>query len=348
MPYQKVFTLQQDKRVHSSLIDWADKTYFGQTEIVDLANIETQYLALFPSTDRFEAQVGGELAITPWNTFTTNTGLYWWIASKQAGAADQYLSLDSGTAPSDFADRAEVLHFPPGVAGDQDAGYIYGEPIVYTADATFTKANFPGVRALIIECVAGGGGSGGGANPAAGQSSSGGAGGGGGYSKSFVLITDVDTTEAIQVGQGGAGGAAGNNAGSPGEDSFFDTISGEVRAKGGGAGQGSASYAPLSGVPGSPGSGGALAGASGNLLMLQGGDGITGFALANNRLIASAGGGSFYSSNQSRSMIGTGNTNGSAGKLYGGGASGGGSSAAAGTHAGAAGADGLVLVTLLY
>lgn len=226
-------------------------------------------------------------------------------------------------------------------ASDEPA-YLFKETVVFTASGTFTKGNYPGLRAIRVRMVGGGGGSGGGANPGAGASSSGGAGGGAGYSESWILAADLDTNEAVTVGAGGAGGAAGNNNGSAGGASIFDTISGEVRALGGGAGGGSASYTPLTGVPGSPGAGAGTS--TGNILVLSGGDAESGFALANNRLIPSTGGASHLSGVNSRGMMGTGNTNGSAGKNYGGGASGGGSSAAAGTHAGAAGADGIVIV----
>jgi len=114
----------------------------------------------------------------------------------------------------------------------ESVGYLYGGTLYYIADDTFDKADHPGLRAIKAKCQGAGGGASGCGTTAAGQCAMGFAGHGGGYAESFILVADLDTSEAITVGAGGAGGV-GANAGTNGGDSIFDTISGEVRGVGG-------------------------------------------------------------------------------------------------------------------
>lgn len=120
------------------------------------------------------------------------------------------------------------------IGGIGGPGYTLAETVYFTSSGTFTKADYPGLRAIRVRMVGGGGGgSGCAAASSATTASIGGSGWGAGYAESFILAADLDTTEAVTVGAAGSGGSAGANDGSAGEDSVFDTISGEVRAVGG-------------------------------------------------------------------------------------------------------------------
>lgn len=144
-------------------------------------------------------------------------------------------SIDPSAGRIDWTRAIPQLRLvgPVWVAGQP--AYLFKEQVIYTADGTFTKADYPLLRAIRVRMVAGGGaGSGSDATTASEQATATG-GTGGGYAESWILADDLDETEAVTVGAGGAAGAAGA-VGSAGEDSVFDTISGEVRAIGGLAG----------------------------------------------------------------------------------------------------------------
>ena len=110
-------------------------------------------------------------------------------------------------------------------------GYAYGGTVYYTTSGTFDKGDYPGLRAVMVECQGGGQAGAGAQATDANTVAAGGGGTGGDYARSFILASDLDTSEAVTVGAGGVG--ASGAAGSDGTDSVFDTISGEVRAAGG-------------------------------------------------------------------------------------------------------------------
>lgn len=94
-------------------------------------------------------------------------------------------------------------------------GYLYGGTLWFdNADdgTNFTKASFPGLRAIDLE-LQGPGGAGGGAPATTGSNLSLGNGGGaGGYLRKFLLASALAANEAMVIPAGGAGvsGAAGN------------------------------------------------------------------------------------------------------------------------------------------
>lgn len=116
------------------------------------------------------------------------------------------------------------------VAGEP--AYLFKEQVIYTADGTFTKADYPLLRAIRVRLVGGGGQGGGAQTTAAGEGSIGNGGAAGAYVEKWILADDLDATEAVTVGQGGDA-ATTAATGEAGTDSVFDTISGEVRAPGG-------------------------------------------------------------------------------------------------------------------
>jgi hypothetical protein len=117
-------------------------------------------------------------------------------------------------------------------------GYVFVSTVYFTSSGTFTKADYPWLRAIRVK-VQGGGGGGGGVAAASGSNSSvSGGGGGGAYGEKFITdIAGLDSSVTVTVGAGGSAGAAGNNAGSAGGNSSFGAV---VSANGGVGGPGGA------------------------------------------------------------------------------------------------------------
>jgi hypothetical protein len=117
-----------------------------------------------------------------------------------------------------------------------EPAYLLGDIIYFTSDDTFDHGDYPGLRAIDVEVQAAGGGAG--SAPATTGSNISAASGGssGGYGRSRVLVSDLDTSEAVTVGAGGPGGTSGGN-GSSGEASIFNTLLGNISAPGGLGGQ---------------------------------------------------------------------------------------------------------------
>ena len=157
---------------------------------------------------------------------------------------------------------------------------LYMGTLYYTSSGTFKKADYPGLRAVMVHCQGGGGGGGGCQAAGAGQGGSAGGGGGGGYVRKFILVDSLADEETVTVGAGGNGGAAGNNNGSPGGDSSFGA---HAVASGGGGGVGSGFTS--GNAQNAPGAGGnaptgdiRIRGSFGGYGMVQGGHGLlTGF-----------------------------------------------------------------------
>lgn len=221
------------------------------------------------------------------------------------------------------------------------AAYRYVETLYYTTNGTFTKADYPWLRAIRVK-VQGGGGAGGGAPAtAAGQTSVGGGGGGGAYSESF--ITDIAGLDAsITVTRGAGGTAVSGASGNAGGSSSFGTL---VVADGGGGGTARASSAFY--IPSPGGDGGNPALGTGDL-KIGGTGGSMGWKGAN--YSGGGGGGASHLGGGAH-----GNANGSgggsalagtAGLLYGGGGSGGATAVSSSAAAGGAGAAGVVIVEL--
>lgn len=219
-------------------------------------------------------------------------------------------------------------------------GYRYGGVIRITAaSSTFTKATYPGLRAIKIRCQGAGASGGGAAVPPAGQHSQGGGGGAGGYAETFVLASALATSETVTIATGPAGvsGANGTNGGSTSFGAWavagggFGGITAgssalHVTSVGGDGGQGTTGDIVCKGEPGQPGTGTDGIPYGGNGGSCQFGGGGVG-------VYTGAGGGSL-----------TGN----AGEGFGSG--GGGATANAGgvVRAGGAGKPGIILVELYY
>lgn len=225
-------------------------------------------------------------------------------------------------------------------------GLSLGGILYYTTPGadTFDKGDYPGLRAVIVECQGGGGGSGGAAATTGSQNAAGGGGHGGGYARSLILATDLDESEAVTVGARGAAAGAGGFNGGAGGDSIFDTISGEVRGVGGSGGV----HVPLLAFPALATPGGtAGAGGTGDVIH-YGGSPTTIIAVALNNLIRSCGGGSYFSSGVVNRTAAVVSANAEQSNWPGVGATGPQNGSSQSARAGAAGGPGIVIVTLLY
>ncbi len=207
---------------------------------------------------------------------------------------------------------------------------------VFTSDGTYTKP--ADLLYAIVEVIGGGGGSGGGDLTGASQVAVPAGGGGGGYAREVLAAGAIGSTETVTVGEGGAAGSSGNNAGSTGETTSFGAL---LSATGGAGGAGS----PVKTAPTLPTIGGAGGVGSGGDVNANSCPGEPGIGMAANN--ASGGGGGCTPFGAGGARTNTGSTTAAVvGKVYGGGAAAGAQAENQGTAiAGAAGGDGIVIVT---
>lgn len=218
-------------------------------------------------------------------------------------------------------------------------GYQFRARVIFTSSGSFTKATYPGLRAVRVACQAGGGGGGSAAATAAGEASASGGGGGGEYSEKWVLAASLGTSETVTVGAGGAGGTSGGN-GTNGGNTLFGTHCTAIGGDGGFTRSATTSWNAATGGQGGTGGTGDL--------KVRGSGGTAGFAGVLGGTeggIPGAGGGSRLGG-ASRAGRGASGSTGDAGSAYGGGGSGAVNSASQSARAGAAGAAGIVIVDL--
>jgi hypothetical protein len=212
-----------------------------------------------------------------------------------------------------------------------NGGYQFRETVYFTSSGTFTKADYPWLRAIRVRCVGGGGGGGGAAATAANQLSAASGGASGGYAESFITdIAGLDASVTVTRGAGGGGGAAGNNAGSSGTSSSFGAL---VSTQSGGPGSGSAVFGTSD--------------AAVLLVLLQSafpsGSNVGDLTIAGRNSIGPVGAPSVLSGQPAP----TSNGNGAAGSLYGSGGGGGANrEGSLPARSGGAGANGIVIVDL--
>jgi hypothetical protein len=211
------------------------------------------------------------------------------------------------------------------------AGYRFVSTVYFTSNGTFSKADYPWLRAIRIQTVGAGAGGGGATQP----NNAGAGGGGGGYAERFFTdIASLGSSVSVTVGSAGGGGAAGNNTGTGGGASEFGGSGDAWRTRATGGSGGGA------GNSGSGGAGGT--GTDGQLLIPGGTGGSTSFG--GTFTGASGYGGSSVLGQTSRGAASGVNSVGVVGNLYGGGGSG--AMAVNLNQAGSAGANGIVIVEL--
>jgi hypothetical protein len=216
-------------------------------------------------------------------------------------------------------------------------GYRFLETVAFTATDTFDKADYTGLRAVIVEVQAPGGGSAGCPLTGGGAASGGAGGGAGGYSRKFVLASALSASETVTIGAPGAAGAAGappTSGGAGGTTSF-----GAHCQATGGAG-GAASPASSGNSTATPGDGGV---GSGGDLNVDGDDGYE-IRIVGGVVVSSAAGARSMMAGRNRPSVSSVGGGASVGNDFGGGATGPHNNASQSARDGAAGGAGIVLV----
>ena len=202
---------------------------------------------------------------------------------------------------------------------------------IFTSSGTFTKADYPWLRAIKVRVQGAGGGGGG----VGGVANSGGAGGGGGgYAEVFITdIAGLSASITVTRGAGGAGGIGDANGSDGGSSSFGSLATGNGGSFGLSGGTSTASPAGGNGGSGTASGGIVFAGSGG--------------AAGAKTIPQSGSGGSSHLGGGGRSAWrgGSGSSGGENGAAYGGGGAGARASTTA-TDTGGTGANGIVIVEL--
>src|SRR5690606_22288479 len=117
-------------------------------------------------------------------------------------------SANEGGAGADGIVVIEVLYDRRLYQDQLQSGYRLGETVYFTVSGTFSKADYPGMRAVRVKCQGAGGGGGGVAATGAGERAVSAGGNGGGYAEKFILVDDLSGDETVTVGAGEIGRAS--------------------------------------------------------------------------------------------------------------------------------------------
>lgn len=149
------------------------------------------------------------------------------------------------TAAEAIAGTDVSIAVTPSALAQALPGYRLLNRLILTSSTTFTKASYPGLKALKVIAIGGGGGGGGAESTATTSVSIGGSGGGGGYAESFITnIDSLASSVSVTVGAGGtAGTIASPTSGNGGASSF-----GALVVAGGGTGGIGGISNPINGV----------------------------------------------------------------------------------------------------
>lgn len=219
--------------------------------------------------------------------------------------------------------------------------YWYSQTVYFTGSGTFTKGNYPGLRAVRVRAVGGGGGGGGAATTAGGQASCGANGASGGYCEKFILAASLGTNETVTIGAAGSQGSAGNNSGGTAGNTSFGS---HVTAGGGGGGGGGPAGTGSASSTG--GTGGTATGGDINIVGVAGANTwINAGAVSFMPLTSASPGGFGSSSRPSTTDTGGG---GATGAGYGGGGGGGFLNPSQTQVTGGAGSAGIVVVDIFF
>lgn len=220
---------------------------------------------------------------------------------------------------------------------------------VYTATGVTVWNKPAGLKGIIVELQGGGGGSGGNTTTAAAQSSGAGGGKGGAYARFYLSAASVAAAENVTVGLGGTAGATAGGTGGTGGTSSFGAFGSAVGGDGG-SGGGTAGTAGAITTQSGGTTAQAFSGTATNVLFVEGSDGGQGIRIANGTeaVIPGYGGAAHLSGMQKLATAAAGAIPPSAGQNYGGGAAAGGLPASTAGQAGAAGAQGIVVITEIY
>lgn len=145
-----------------------------------------------------------------------------------------------GSFPYSSIDRRAIRDL------DKYSGLI--AQVVYTADGTFVKSDYPTMTRIRVRAIGGGGAGGAAQATTAAIRAAGGGGGAGAYSESIIEVDDLAETETVTIGAGGVGSTAG--AGPSGGDTSFGS---HVIADGASGGDGGVATGTTAGVLGGTG-----------------------------------------------------------------------------------------------
>lgn len=164
--------------------------------------------------------------------------------------------------------------YPGGLIGGDSLylGLSLGDIRHYASNDTFDKADWPGLRAILVDLVGSGGAGGGAPASTASNFALGNGGGAGGHSRKLILATALSASETLTIPAGGTGvsGAAGNGGATCSFGAHCQATGG---AGGGILGNGTA-LSLLAMTPGGLGSGGdlnAYGGSAGYAVRITGG-----------------------------------------------------------------------------
>jgi hypothetical protein len=216
-------------------------------------------------------------------------------------------------------------------------GYRYLTTLYYTSDGTFSKASYPGLRAIVVKCQGAGGGGGGAEATGSGVFAAGAGGGGGAYSEELITdIAGLASSVTVTVGAGGTGVSSGY--GNSGGTSSFGSL---ASATGGAGGQtGGALGFWITSGPGAGGTSGV------GDLVIHGGSGESSNPVNANGGYGGRGGDSQLGTGARSGLAWQSSSNGFNGNLYGGGGSGAASGQNSTVKTGGNGANGIVIVEL--
>jgi hypothetical protein len=211
--------------------------------------------------------------------------------------------------------------------------------VIQTFTGTGTYTPTTGMLYCVIQCVGGGGAGGGAAATSATQNSFGGGGQAGEYAVGVFSAATIGASQSVTIGAGGTG-VAGTTGNAGGNTSVGSTL---ISANGGGGG--GTATGTLASPAIAPGASGGTSGTGGSY-RTTGPFGGMGMMLGVLGFYYSGAGAASVLSTSTLPLIDQATSTGNAGNLYGGGGGGGGQQQSqAGTKAGGAGANGIVIVT---
>lgn len=138
--------------------------------------------------------------------------------------ATQYRGYPTVPALATADGRANINALAAAVDADVAGlarGYRLLTTVYLTSTGSFTKANYPGLALVEVECLGAGGGSGCSVATSTNQYSWGAGGAGGGWSHSTFLAGDLTAVETVTVGAGGVAGATGVTPSGPSSPTRF-------------------------------------------------------------------------------------------------------------------------------
>ena len=248
--------------------------------------------------------------------------------------------LSGGLTPADGADPRTFPAIWNSAIDELEVGYRYVDSVYFTSNGTFTKADYPWLRAVRLKMVGGGGGGGGAAATGATTTCAASGGGAGVYGEVFITdIAALSSSITVTVGAGGGGGAAGANDGAAGGTTSFGA---SISVDGGPYGIGiTAGTSPRIRTANS-----ASTGNTGVDFSIPGNAGGPGWAI-DGLFIPGVGGENVFSARSNVTLGGASSSrDGPAGRDYGGGGSGAGNGFSRSGASGGNGADGIVVVEL--